>query len=201
MNDTSNNPVTRAGVIGLGAMGLQMARHMVRKGFDVAGFDVDIDAMRRAVGHGVKKYSSVGALLTSWGSQGSGDGPFGLGKSGRVQHHSVKRIPGRAPVAKKIESVSLDPLNRGLDAVPIHLKVFFRYLESRPGGVDSCYAAAGLGQMQSETALVGADVERLAVGIAGRGGVVQTLVKKGSGLLPGIGVVVKGQPIEMEDGP
>jgi 3-hydroxyisobutyrate dehydrogenase-like beta-hydroxyacid dehydrogenase len=54
MNDTSNNPVTRAGVIGLGAMGLQMARHMVRKGFDVAGFDVDIDAMRRAVGHGVK---------------------------------------------------------------------------------------------------------------------------------------------------
>jgi len=72
---------------------------------------------------------------------------------------------------EKIESVSLDPLNRGLDAVPIHLKVFFRYLESRPGGVDSCYAAAGLSQMQSETALVGADVERLAVGIAGRGGV------------------------------
>jgi 3-hydroxyisobutyrate dehydrogenase-like beta-hydroxyacid dehydrogenase len=31
-----------------------MARHMVRKGFEVAGFDVDIDAMRRAVGHGVK---------------------------------------------------------------------------------------------------------------------------------------------------
>jgi 3-hydroxyisobutyrate dehydrogenase-like beta-hydroxyacid dehydrogenase len=46
--------VTRAGVIGLGAMGLQMARHMVAKGFEVAGFDVDIDAMRRAVGHGVK---------------------------------------------------------------------------------------------------------------------------------------------------
>jgi 3-hydroxyisobutyrate dehydrogenase-like beta-hydroxyacid dehydrogenase len=52
-NETSN-PVTRAGVIGLGAMGLQMARHMVRKGFSVAGFDIDIDAMRRAVGHGVK---------------------------------------------------------------------------------------------------------------------------------------------------
>ncbi len=55
--------------------------------------------------------------------------------------------------------------------------------------------------MQGETALVGADVERLAMGIAGRGGVVQTLVKKGSGLLPGIGVVVKCQPIEMEDRP
>src|SRR5262249_40554292 len=48
------NTVTRAGVIGLGAMGLQMARHMARKGFSVAGFDIDIDAMRRAVGHGVK---------------------------------------------------------------------------------------------------------------------------------------------------
>src|SRR5262249_41505346 len=48
------NTVTRAGVIGLGAMGMQMARHMARKGFPVAGFDIDLDAMRRAVGHGVK---------------------------------------------------------------------------------------------------------------------------------------------------
>ena len=40
--------VRRTGVIGLGAMGLQMARHMVSKGFDVAGYDIDVDAMRRA---------------------------------------------------------------------------------------------------------------------------------------------------------
>jgi 3-hydroxyisobutyrate dehydrogenase len=52
MSETSK--VKRAGVIGLGAMGVQMARHMVGKGFDVVGFDVDVDAMRRAVGHGVK---------------------------------------------------------------------------------------------------------------------------------------------------
>ena len=52
--DDASNPVKRAGVIGLGAMGLQMARHMVGKGFEVAGYDVDVDAMRRAVGHGVK---------------------------------------------------------------------------------------------------------------------------------------------------
>ena len=45
--------------------------------------------------------------------------------------------------------------------------------------------------MQGETTLVGANIEGLAVGIAGRGSVVQTLVKKGSGLLPGVGVVVK----------
>ena len=53
MNDASNL-VTRTGVIGLGAMGLQMARHLVGKGFEVVGFDVDVDAMKRALGHGVK---------------------------------------------------------------------------------------------------------------------------------------------------
>ena len=37
--------VRRTGVIGLGAMGLQMARHMVSKGFDVTGYDIDVDAM------------------------------------------------------------------------------------------------------------------------------------------------------------
>ena len=57
MSDASN-PVQRTGVIGLGAMGLQMARHMVSKGFEVAGYDVDVDTMRRAVGHGVKTYLS-----------------------------------------------------------------------------------------------------------------------------------------------
>jgi 3-hydroxyisobutyrate dehydrogenase-like beta-hydroxyacid dehydrogenase len=53
MADTSN-PVKSTGVIGLGAMGVQMARHMVSKGFEVAGYDVDVDAMRRAGEHGVK---------------------------------------------------------------------------------------------------------------------------------------------------
>jgi len=50
--------VKRTGMIGLGAMGLQMGRHMVRKGFDVAGYDIDTDAMRRAESHGVKKCGS-----------------------------------------------------------------------------------------------------------------------------------------------
>src|SRR5262245_47529348 len=49
-----SDPVKRSGVIGLGAMGVQMARHMVAKGFEVTGFDIDIDAMRRAVGHGMR---------------------------------------------------------------------------------------------------------------------------------------------------
>jgi 6-phosphogluconate dehydrogenase (decarboxylating) len=52
MNDV-DQAIKRTGVIGLGAMGLQMARHMAGKGFDVAGYDLDADAMRRAAGHGV----------------------------------------------------------------------------------------------------------------------------------------------------
>jgi len=44
--------VTRTGVIGLGAMGLQMARHMLSKGFAVTGYDIDVDAMRRAIEQG-----------------------------------------------------------------------------------------------------------------------------------------------------
>jgi 3-hydroxyisobutyrate dehydrogenase len=53
MSEASGS-VKRAGVIGLGAMGLQMARHIASKGFAVTGYDVDVDAMRRAVGHGAQ---------------------------------------------------------------------------------------------------------------------------------------------------
>jgi 3-hydroxyisobutyrate dehydrogenase-like beta-hydroxyacid dehydrogenase len=41
------------GMIGLGAMGLQMARHMAEKGFPVAGYDILPEAIRRAGEHGV----------------------------------------------------------------------------------------------------------------------------------------------------
>jgi 3-hydroxyisobutyrate dehydrogenase len=56
MNDMAEagNQVRRTGVIGLGAMGLQMARHMVAKGFVVAGYDVAAAATAQAQGHGVR---------------------------------------------------------------------------------------------------------------------------------------------------
>jgi 3-hydroxyisobutyrate dehydrogenase-like beta-hydroxyacid dehydrogenase len=43
----------RAGMIGLGAMGLQMGRHMAEAGFPVAGYDVMPEAMARAAEHGI----------------------------------------------------------------------------------------------------------------------------------------------------
>jgi 3-hydroxyisobutyrate dehydrogenase-like beta-hydroxyacid dehydrogenase len=51
--------VKRTGVIGLGAMGLQMTRHMAAKGFEVAGHDVLPEANALAKGHGVKTCGSV----------------------------------------------------------------------------------------------------------------------------------------------
>jgi 3-hydroxyisobutyrate dehydrogenase-like beta-hydroxyacid dehydrogenase len=54
-----NDKVKRTGVIGLGAMGLQMARHMAMKGFEVAGYDVLPDANARAKEQGVKICGSV----------------------------------------------------------------------------------------------------------------------------------------------
>jgi 3-hydroxyisobutyrate dehydrogenase-like beta-hydroxyacid dehydrogenase len=51
--------VKHTGVVGLGAMGYQMARHMVAKGFDVAGYDVLPEMTTRAQAAGVKTVGSV----------------------------------------------------------------------------------------------------------------------------------------------
>jgi 3-hydroxyisobutyrate dehydrogenase-like beta-hydroxyacid dehydrogenase len=58
----SEAAITTAGVIGLGAMGLQMARHMVAKGFEVYGTDIDQDAMHRASTHGVRLCGSAAEI-------------------------------------------------------------------------------------------------------------------------------------------
>src|SRR3974390_3441211 len=50
----TEDKVKRTGVIGLGAMGLQMGRHMVLKGFAVAGYDISADAAKRAESHGIR---------------------------------------------------------------------------------------------------------------------------------------------------
>src|SRR5262245_48803427 len=44
----------KAGVIGLGAMGHQFARHMIAKGFDVTGYDVASACNDKAAAIGVK---------------------------------------------------------------------------------------------------------------------------------------------------
>jgi 3-hydroxyisobutyrate dehydrogenase len=45
--------VKRTGMIGLGAMGVQMAKHMAGKGFEVYGFDISAEAAGKAKSYGV----------------------------------------------------------------------------------------------------------------------------------------------------
>ncbi len=54
--------VKTTGVIGLGAMGYQMARHMIAKGFEVYGLDTSAAMNERAKGIGVKIVSSPAEL-------------------------------------------------------------------------------------------------------------------------------------------
>ena len=49
----------KAGMIGLGAMGHQFARHMLAKDFEVTGYDVSRECNERAAGIGVKVAPSV----------------------------------------------------------------------------------------------------------------------------------------------
>jgi len=51
--------VKRTGMIGLGAMGVQMAKHMVKNGFEVAGYDISAEASKKAQGFGVRTCGSV----------------------------------------------------------------------------------------------------------------------------------------------
>jgi 3-hydroxyisobutyrate dehydrogenase-like beta-hydroxyacid dehydrogenase len=52
-------PAGAAGVIGLGAMGHQFARHMIAKGYEVTGFDVSPACNEKAAAIGVKIVTSV----------------------------------------------------------------------------------------------------------------------------------------------
>lgn len=61
MIDTSN-PAKRVGVIGLGAMGLQMALHMAAKGFAVVGYDVAAPASARARSQGLRICDSAAVV-------------------------------------------------------------------------------------------------------------------------------------------
>ncbi len=50
--------VKNTGIIGLGAMGYQMARHMVNKGFAVTGYDIAAVAAQRAMDAGINVVDS-----------------------------------------------------------------------------------------------------------------------------------------------
>lgn len=56
------NAIRRVGVIGLGRMGLPMARHLARAGFEVGGFDPNLERLTALVDAGGKAFPSPAAL-------------------------------------------------------------------------------------------------------------------------------------------
>lgn len=58
--NTVRNPT--AGVIGLGAMGYQMARHLKEKNFSITGYDISADAVKKSADIGITVGSDIAAV-------------------------------------------------------------------------------------------------------------------------------------------
>jgi len=80
----STQEIKRVGVIGLGKMGLPMARRLAERGFAVIGYDVALAALKAAAAAGVQPVNSpkavaatsdLTALLTGGAPAGSSASP------------------------------------------------------------------------------------------------------------------------------
>lgn len=65
MTSSGESPVERVGLVGLGRMGLGMARRWIRRGLRVHGFDVSDESRDRAASHGVAVHETLDALVES----------------------------------------------------------------------------------------------------------------------------------------
>src|SRR5437867_1437924 len=61
----STQEIKRVGVIGLGKMGLPMARRLAERGFAVIGYDVALAALKAAAGAGVQPVNSPKAVAAT----------------------------------------------------------------------------------------------------------------------------------------
>jgi 3-hydroxyisobutyrate dehydrogenase-like beta-hydroxyacid dehydrogenase len=127
------NDIRRVGLIGLGKMGLPIGRHLVRRGFTVAGFDVSEAAMEMAAEAGVQTALSPQAVAAAsdlvivvvgfdqeveaaiFGERGvlSGarDGSI-IAVASTIAPQTMQRIAARLPASPKVTLLDI-PLCRG----------------------------------------------------------------------------------------
>ena len=127
------NDIRRVGLIGLGKMGLPMARHLVQRGFTVAGFDVAEDAMESAAEAGVQTALSPQAVAAAsdlviivvgfdqeveavmFGERGvlagARDGSV-IAVASTIAPQTMQRIAARLPASPKVALLDI-PLCRG----------------------------------------------------------------------------------------
>ena len=124
-------------------------------------------------------------------------GALGLGEGGWIEDDGVVLLAGGFVLAEKFEGVGFDPVDLGREA-RVQVAVAVGHFEGAAAGIDAGYVTAVLGEMDGETALIGADVECVSAGVSGGGSVVEALVQEGTCLLAGACVEVKLQAVDGE---
>ena len=114
------------------------------------------------------------------------------------------RAAGGVEVAEVVEGVGFDPVGGGFE-VGVEGEVLVGGFEGGAAGVDACDAVADLGEVEGETALVGADIECSCgttggLDVGGGCGVVEALIEEGAGFLAGGCVVGEAEVVEGEGG-
>ena len=127
------NEIRSVGLIGLGKMGLPMARHLVKRGFTVAGFDITEGAMENAAEAGVQTALSPQAVAAAsdlviivvgfdqeveavmFGERGvlssARDGSV-IAVASTIVPQTMQRIGARLPTSPKVALLDI-PLCRG----------------------------------------------------------------------------------------
>ena len=129
----STKEIKRVGVIGLGKMGLPMARHLAGRGFAVIGYDLALAALKAAAAAGVQPVNSPKAVAATsdlvivvvgfdqeveaviFGENGiiagAGDGLV-VAVASTIAPHTMNKLAARLP-AKPVVTVLDIPLCRG----------------------------------------------------------------------------------------
>src|SRR5206468_2114572 len=91
-------------------------------------------------------------------------GALGFGEGRWVEHDGVEGLAGVGPVAQEGEGVGVDPIDFSGEVRAVGGQVLLGNFEGGAGGVNAGDLAADAGEVESESALVGADVESATVG-------------------------------------
>ena len=138
--------------------------------------------------------AEVELLVAAHGAFG---GALGLREGGLIEDDGVVLLSGGFVLAEEFEGVGFDPVDLGCE-VRVQVAVAVGYFERAATGVDAGYVATVLGEMDGESALIGADVEGVSAGVSCCCGVVEALIQEGPCLLAGACVEVKLQAVDGE---
>jgi len=112
----------------------------------------------RAAGREQAERSQVELFVAA---EGRGGSAFGFGEGRRVEHDGVENQGFfLIEMAEVFEGIGFDPIDFGFE-IGVESEIGVGGFECGAAGVDASDAGAGLGEMQGEAAVVGADVERV----------------------------------------